>query len=77
MFTVEENFDESVVTVMDTTGKFEDVKAHFDEEGVYLVQYNETIDVDEMLLLSNEMWEMLIEAYNRTVGTYVVSGGGE
>jgi len=72
MFTVEENFDESVVTVMDTNGIFEDVKMHFQEDVIYIAQYNKGNGSDELVQVSTGMWEMLIEAYNRTNGTYIV-----
>ena len=46
---------------------------YFSENGVYIVQYNEKTDSDAIIELSTEMWETMIEAYNRTNGTYIVS----
>jgi MinD-like ATPase involved in chromosome partitioning or flagellar assembly len=73
MFTVEEEFDESIVTILDNNGQYEDITMYFSENGVYIVQYNEKTDSDAIIELSTEMWETMIEAYNRTNGTYIVS----
>ena len=72
MFTVEEEFDESIVTILDNDGKYEDVTMYFSENGVYITQYNEQTDKDTIIELSSEMWETMIEAYNRSNGTYIV-----
>jgi MinD-like ATPase involved in chromosome partitioning or flagellar assembly len=72
MFTVDEEFDESIVTVLDNKGKYEDITMYYSENGVYIVQYNEQTDSDAIIELSTEMWETMIEAYNRTNGTYIV-----
>ena len=73
MFTVEEEFDESIVTILDNNGQYEDITMYFSENGVYIVQYNEKTDSDSIIELSTEMWETMIEAYNRINGTYIVS----
>jgi len=77
MFTVEEEFDESIVTVMDNNGQYEDIIMYYSENGVYIVQYNEQVDSDTIIELSTEMWETMIEAYNRTKGTYIITTQGK
>tara|TARA_Y100000389_G_C17419780_1_gene496034 strand:- start:1178 stop:1402 length:225 start_codon:yes stop_codon:yes gene_type:complete len=73
MFTVEEEFDESIVTILDVNGQYEDITMYYSENGVYITQYNEQTDEDTIIELTTEMWETMIEAYNRTNGTYIVS----
>ena len=73
MFTVEEEFDESIVTILDINGQYEDITMYYSENGVYITQYNEQTDEDTIIELTTEMWETMIEAYNRTNGTYIVS----
>ena len=73
MFTVEEEFDESIITIMDTKAKFQDVKVYFQEDVIYITQYNEEFDTHDVVKVSTEMWEMLIEGYNRTQGTYIIT----
>jgi hypothetical protein len=73
MFTVEEEFDESIVTILDINGQYEDIMMYYSENGVYITQYNEQTDEDTIIELTTEMWETMIEAYNRTNGTYIVS----
>ena len=71
MFTVEEDFDETVVTVLDSQGVFQDVKMFFSEESVIITQImtddDEYVSVIEM---SDRQWEKLILAYGRTAGSY-------
>jgi hypothetical protein len=73
MFTVEEEFDESIVTILDINGQYEDIMMYYSENGVYITQYNEQTDEDTIIELTTAMWETMIEAYNRTNGTYIVS----
>jgi hypothetical protein len=73
-FTVDEEFDESVITVLDTNGKYDEIVIYFSENGVYVVQYNESTEVESTIEISTEMWETMIEAYNRTSGTYITVG---
>ncbi len=73
MFTVEEEFDESIVTILDINGQYEDIMMYYSENGVYITQYNEQTDEDTIIELTTEMWETMIEAYNRTNGTYIVT----
>jgi hypothetical protein len=71
MFTVEEEFDETVVTVLDSQGEFQDIKMYFGEESVLITQ---TINDDDVWVsvieMSDRQWEKLILAYNSTQGTY-------
>jgi len=71
MFTVEEEFDETVVTVLDATGQFQDIKMYFSEDSVLITQ---TINDDDpyvsIIEISDRQWEKLILAYNSTSGTY-------
>jgi len=71
MFTVEEEFDETIVTVLDTTGQFQDIKMYFTEESVLIMQ---TINDDDphvsIIEMSDRQWEKLILAYNSTNGAY-------
>ena len=73
MFTVEEEFDESIVTILDVNGQYEDIIMYYCENGIYITQYNEQTDKDTIIELTTEMWETMIESYNRTNGTYIVS----
>ena len=73
MFTVEEEFDESIVTILDVNGQYEDIIMYYCENGIYITQYNEQTDKDTIIELTTEMWETMIEAYNRTNETYIVS----
>ena len=73
-FTVDEEFDESVITVLDTNGQYDEIVMFFSENGIYIVQYNESTEVESTIEISTEMWETMIEAYNRTSGTYITAG---
>jgi len=71
MFTVEEEFDETVVTVLDSQGEFQDVKMYFGEESVLITQAINDDDVwVSVIEMSDRQWEKLILAYSSTEGTY-------
>ena len=72
MYTVEMNFDETVVTVMDESGAVEDIKVYLGDDAVYITQYSENTDRDEMIQMPIEMWREFFAALNSPNGTYQI-----
>ena len=66
------NFDETVVTVMDESGAVEDVKIYLGDDAVYITQYSENTDRDEMIQMPIEMWREFFTSLNSPSGTYQV-----
>jgi len=71
-FSVEHNFDETVITLMDDAAELEDVKIYFTDEGVDLLQvvHMENLEVFNGITLSHEMLQDLLVAYQSPEGLY-------
>jgi hypothetical protein len=72
MFTVEMEFDETVVTVVDDTGQVEDIKVHLAEDVVYFRQYNTVTKRDELIQITPEMWQEMTAAFDCPEGSFVL-----
>lgn len=72
MFTVEMEFDETVVTVVDDTGQLEDVKCHLMDDVVYFRQYNEVSNRDELIQITPLMWKELVLAFESPEGAFIL-----
>jgi hypothetical protein len=70
MFTVEMEFDETVVTVLDDDGHLEDVKCHLMDDVVYFRQFNPVQDRDELIQITPHMWEELVAAFQSSEGAF-------
>ena len=70
MYTVEMEFDETVVTVIDDTGQLEDIKCHLMDDVVYFRQYNELTRRDELIQITPRMWEELVLAFDSPAGAF-------
>jgi hypothetical protein len=71
MFTVEMDHDETIVTILDDVGVRGDVSFFFYDDMVYIRQYDEKKDKYDIILMSPEMWQEFMEAWNRPEGAYV------
>jgi hypothetical protein len=69
MFTVEFEFDEIEITVLDDTGHKEDVKVHLFDDIVYIRQVLDGNKV-EAIEMSPDMWDELVAAINSPEGAY-------
>ncbi len=71
-FSVEHNFDETVITLMDNAAELEDVKIYFTDDGVDLLQvvHRENLEVFNGITLSHEMLQDLLVAYQSPEGLY-------
>ena len=71
MFTVEMEFDETVVTVIDDSGQMEDIKIHLSDDVVYFRQYNQVTERDELIQITPDMWQEMLLALEKPSGSYV------
>lgn len=71
-YTVEHNFDETVITIMDDEAGLEDVKIYFTDDGVDVMQitYMDSLEIFNGITLSHDMLEDLIVAYHSPEGMY-------
>lgn len=70
MFSVEMDHDEIEITVMDDYGHNEDLKVNLFDDVIYIRQYNEVTDRDELIQISPEMWDELVAAIHSPEGVF-------
>tara|TARA_Y100000385_G_scaffold275263_1_gene319428 strand:- start:565 stop:819 length:255 start_codon:yes stop_codon:yes gene_type:complete len=63
-------FDETVTTVMDDLGMYEDIQIFIDDNEVYIRQYNENTDKHDLVVMSSEMYYQMIKAMNLPEGMF-------
>lgn len=73
MYTVEMDFDEIEITVLDDHGKCEDVKVFSYEDVLYIRQFNNKRDKWELIQMSPEMYTELMHAWKSPEGAFVTN----
>ena len=73
MFTVEMDFDEIEITVLDDSGHYEDVKVFSYDDIVYIRQFNEEREMWDLIQLTPEMYVELMRAYQSPEGSFVTN----
>lgn len=71
MFTNEIEWDETITTVMDDSGKHEDVQIFIDDNGVFIRQYNERMRKYDLIELTHKMYNEMIQAMRHKEGVFV------
>ena len=71
MFSIEDEFDHTLITVVDNENKREDVQVIMDEHAVFLRQYNEKNNTYEVIELSPAMFNELLISMKNKAGIYV------
>jgi hypothetical protein len=71
MFSVEHEFDNTTVTILDDSGEQEDVAVILFDDVVYIRQYVEDTDLASIITMTPKMFAELIEAYNRGEGSFI------
>lgn len=71
MFTNEFEFEETITTILDDTGQYEDVQIFIDGNEVYIRQWNESSQRHELIGMTHDMFKEFIIALNCSEGTYV------
>lgn len=70
MFTNEFEFDETVSTIMDDEGQYEDVHLIITDDNVFIRQYDEDMDKYEVIQMSPKMFEELLKALHKPEGMF-------
>ena len=73
-FTVEHDFDESVITILDETACLEDVVLYLDENKVDIVQidHHDGVEIHNQITLNTHMFKELLAALNTPEGLYSI-----
>jgi hypothetical protein len=70
MITNEMEFDETIITVMDDDGLYEDIQVFLDDNEVYIRQYNEITDQHDLVYMSCEMYLQMLSAMKLPEGMF-------
>jgi hypothetical protein len=71
MFSVEHEFDNTTMTILDDSGEQEDVAVILFEDVVYIRQYVEDTELASVVTMTPKMFAEMIEAYNRGEGSFI------
>jgi len=70
MFTVEHEFDYTSVTILDNEARSDDVELIFDDEYVYIRQYDDEGDFN-IVVITNSQFEEMIASYCSPEGAFM------
>ena len=71
MFSVEHEFDNTSITILDDSGEQEDVAVILFDDVVYIRQYVEDTELASVVTMTPKMFAEMIEAYNRGEGSFI------
>ena len=72
MFTIEHQFDHSVIVVMDNDGSHDDVELILDENNVYIRQYDDDGSFN-IVVITPFMLKEILTAYDKAEGSYLTN----
>lgn len=73
MYTVELEFDASIITTLDQRDMYEDVDMILADDGtVYIRQFDENLEEYQMIYMSSQQWLDLMAAYHSPEGAFYV-----
>ena len=70
MITNEMEYDETIITVMDDEGLYEDIQVFLDDNEVYIRQYNEITVKHDLVVMSCEMYLQMLGAMKLPEGMF-------
>ena len=73
MYTVEMDLDEIEITVLDDNGRYEDVKVFSYDDVVYIRQFNQKKNKNDLIQMSPEMYTELMEAWKSPEGSFITN----
>lgn len=75
MFTIEMDFDEIEITILDDIGEYEDIKVHIFDDIVYIRQFDDesSSPIPQAIAMSPDMWDQLILAIQSPEGAFKVT----
>jgi hypothetical protein len=73
MFTVEMDFDEVEITILDDGGRFEDVKVFSYDDVIYIRQFSEKKNRWDLIQMSPEMYAELMTAWQSPEGSFITN----
>lgn len=77
MFTIEMEWDETAITILDQRGEYEDVQFLIYDDIVYIRQWDEDMQRHVLIAMSPEMFDELVVASELPEGSYMLKRGDE
>lgn len=71
MFSIEEEFDATVITIVDNSATYEDYQVILGEDVVYFRQWNEVREKFDVISITPLMFKELVNSLNYSEGTYL------
>jgi len=75
MFTIEMDWDETAITLLDPDGTEEDIQIFMYEDIIYLRQWDEDINRFRLLSASPKQFMQLMQAFKLPEGAYIIDTG--
>lgn len=75
MFTIEMDWDETAITLLDPEGKEEDLEVLMYDDIIYIRQWDEDINRFRMLTASPHQFMQLMHAFKLPEGAYKIDTG--
>ena len=72
MFTIEMDWDETAITVLDQTGEHEDIQFLIYEDVAYLRQFDNEANRHVVITMSPDQFGEIMEAMNLPEGAYLL-----
>ena len=72
MFTNEFDWDETIITVLDDGGRYEDIQVFMDDTEVYIRQWNEKQNSYDLVVMTARMYFELMTAMKKPEGAFIV-----
>lgn len=76
MFSVEHEFDNTTVTILDDSGEQEDVAVILFDDIVYIRQFVEDTDLASVVTMTPKMFQEMVVAWNLAEGSYQLGAQG-
>lgn len=73
MITIEMDFKDTSMVIMDPDGELEDIQVYLDEEVVFIRQWDEDVGAHDIIQFSHKTFEMFLAALNLPEGIYVTT----
>lgn len=70
MFTVEFDYEDIEITIIDNYALYEDIKINAFEEVVFIRQWSEELNRHNCIVISPKMWEELIMSISKSEGVF-------
>jgi len=72
MFTIEMDWDETAITILDDTGEHEDLEVIMYDDIVYIRQWDEDLDRHHIVMVSPTQMLALHRAFSLPPGAYTI-----